>query len=144
MRQYKYQHACDSFPFIARVCVYVYNTSLPFFVSYQQNVTVDQSTTKPIDISEEEELERITALLKRDNLIRGLGVVEFVYKLLHCTPGTGGLQKNCSLYHGVSIRLAMWCIEDLQNHKYISCRGCLVLILQLMVFLLDQHFYKLE
>lgn len=56
-------------------------------------------TTKPIPISEEEELERITGLLQRDNLIRGLGVVEFVYKLLHCTPGTGGPQKNCSLHH---------------------------------------------
>ena len=52
-------------------------------------------------ISEEEELERITCLLQRDNLIRGLGVVEFVYKLLHCTPGTGGPQKNCSLHHSV-------------------------------------------
>ncbi|XP_074629732.1 tubulin polyglutamylase TTLL13-like isoform X2 [Acropora palmata] len=56
-------------------------------------------TTKPIAISEEEELERITSLLQRDNLIRGLGVVEFVYKLLHCTPGTGGPQKNCTLHH---------------------------------------------
>lgn len=56
-------------------------------------------TTKPMTISEEEELERITSLLQRDNLIRGLGVVEFVYKLLHCTPGTGGPQKNCSLHH---------------------------------------------
>lgn len=55
-------------------------------------------------ISEEEELERITSLLQRDNLIRGLGVVEFVYKLLHCTPGTGGPQKNCSLHHSVSYR----------------------------------------
>ena len=55
-------------------------------------------------ISEEEELERITSLLQRDNLIRGLGVVEFVYKLLHCTPGTGGPQKNCSLHHSVSYK----------------------------------------
>ena len=61
-------------------------------------------TTKPMTISEEEELERITSLLQRDNLIRGLGVVEFVYKLLHCTPGTGGPQKNCSLHHSVSYK----------------------------------------
>lgn len=61
-------------------------------------------TTKPVAISEEEELERITSLLQRDNLIRGVGVVEFVYKLLHCTPGTGGPQKNCSLHHSVSYR----------------------------------------
>lgn len=54
-----------------------------------------------MEIIEEEELERITALLQRDNLIRGLGVVEFVYKLLHCTPGTGGPQKNCCLHDKV-------------------------------------------
>ena len=36
--------------------------------------------------------------------MRGLGVVEFVYKLLHCTPGTGGPQKNCSLHHSVSYK----------------------------------------
>ena len=59
-------------------------------------------TSKPVTISEEDELERITCLLQRDNLIRGLGVVEFVYKLLHCTPGTGGPQKNCTLHHSVS------------------------------------------
>lgn len=54
-----------------------------------------------MEIIEEEELERITALLHRDNLIRGLGVVEFVYKLLHCTPGTGGPQRNCYLHDKV-------------------------------------------
>lgn len=67
-------------------------------------------TTKPIEILEEEELERITLLLQRDNLIRGLGVVEFVYKLLHCTPGTGGPQKNCCFHDKVSrqYRLAVF------------------------------------
>ncbi|XP_028407105.1 tubulin polyglutamylase ttll6-like [Dendronephthya gigantea] len=52
-------------------------------------------TGKPIDITEEEELERITGMLQRDNLVRGLGIVEEVYKLLHCTPGTGGPKKDC-------------------------------------------------
>ena len=79
-------------------------------------------TSKPMDICEEEELERISALLQRDNLVRGLGIVEHVYRLtccykihpsicqmqqqavqaslyvcrlLHCTPGTMGIQlKN--------------------------------------------------
>ena len=37
-------------------------------------------TKKPMDISEEEELERISALLQRDNLVRGLGIVEHVYR----------------------------------------------------------------
>ncbi|XP_071476068.1 LOW QUALITY PROTEIN: tubulin polyglutamylase ttll6-like [Diadema antillarum] len=51
-------------------------------------------STKPQDIVEEEELERISSLLQRDNLVRGLGVVEHVYRLLHCTPGTVGVMKN--------------------------------------------------
>ncbi|KAK3593774.1 hypothetical protein CHS0354_014313 [Potamilus streckersoni] len=51
-------------------------------------------TTKPMDILEEEELERISGLLQRDNLVRGLGIVEHVYRLLHCTPGTTGVLKS--------------------------------------------------
>ena len=50
-------------------------------------------TRVPMDILEEEELERISGLLQRDNLVRGLGIVEHVYRLLHCTPGTVGLVK---------------------------------------------------
>jgi len=45
-------------------------------------------TMRPLDIAEEEELERISGLLQRDNLVRGLGIVEHVYRMLHCTPGT--------------------------------------------------------
>lgn len=41
-------------------------------------------TSKPMDISEEEELERISALLQRDNLVRGLGIVEHVYRCVDC------------------------------------------------------------
>ncbi|KAJ8030028.1 Tubulin polyglutamylase TTLL13 [Holothuria leucospilota] len=51
-------------------------------------------TTQPMDILEDEELDRISGLLQRDNLVRGLGVVEHVYRLLHCTPGTIGVMKN--------------------------------------------------
>ncbi|CAH1796784.1 unnamed protein product, partial [Owenia fusiformis] len=52
------------------------------------------NTQKPVDIAEEDELERISALLQRDNLVRGLGIVEHVYRLLHCTPGTMGVANN--------------------------------------------------
>ena len=51
-------------------------------------------TSKPVDISEDEELERISGLLQRDSLVRSLGVVEQVHRLLHCTPGTTGITKN--------------------------------------------------
>ncbi|XP_033124025.1 tubulin polyglutamylase ttll6-like [Anneissia japonica] len=49
---------------------------------------------QPLIINEEDELERVSALLQRDNLVRGLGVVEHVYRLLHCTPGTVGVLKH--------------------------------------------------
>lgn len=58
-----------------------------------------------MDILEEEELERISALLQRDNLVRGLGVVEHVYRLLHCTPGTIGVMKNADRQASVSVTL---------------------------------------
>lgn len=50
-------------------------------------------TLKPMDILADEELERLSGLLHRDNLVRGLGIVEHVYRLLHCTPGTMGIIK---------------------------------------------------
>lgn len=61
-----------------------------------RQVSVDEpvDTKKPMDILEEEELERISGLLQRDNLVRGLGIVEHVYRLLHCTPGTMGVLKS--------------------------------------------------
>jgi hypothetical protein len=37
---------------------------------------------QPLVISEEDELERIRGLLQRENLIRGLGIVEHVYRIL--------------------------------------------------------------
>lgn len=57
-------------------------------------------TKEPLEIVEEEELERISGLLQRDNLVRGLGIVEHVYRLLHCTPGTMSMQlKPSDKYH---------------------------------------------
>ena len=62
--------------------------------SRQINAEEPVDTLKPMDILEEEELERISGLLQRDNLVRGLGIVEHVYRLLHCTPGTVGVLKS--------------------------------------------------
>ena len=39
-------------------------------------------SSKPIPISEEDELERLSAMIERDNLVRGLGVPEFVTEML--------------------------------------------------------------
>ena len=41
-----------------------------------------------LDIAEDEELDRISGLLQRENLVRGLGIPELVYRLLHSAPGT--------------------------------------------------------
>ncbi|KAL4227526.1 Tubulin polyglutamylase ttll6 [Mactra antiquata] len=62
--------------------------------SRQVNIDEPIDTKKPLEILEEEELERISGLLQRDNLVRGLGIVEHVYRLLHCTPGTMGVLKS--------------------------------------------------
>ncbi|KAI0235683.1 Tubulin polyglutamylase TTLL13P [Lamellibrachia satsuma] len=74
--------------------------------SYQSVTSLQQldsarsevDTSKPMDIIEDEELERISSLLQRDNLVRGLGIVEHVYRLLHCTPGTMGIQMKNDKY----------------------------------------------
>ena len=67
-------------------------------------------TTKPLDIVEEEELERISSLLQRENLVKGLGIVEHVYRLLHCTPGTMSLQTKAEQvrFHQVSAHSLWW------------------------------------
>lgn len=69
-------------------------------------------TTKPLDISEDEELERISSLLQRDSLVRSLGIVEQVHRLLHSTPGTTGLVKTM-VPHGVSMK---FCVLT-ENHS---------------------------
>lgn len=85
--------------------------------------TVD--TRVPMDILEEEELERISGLLQRDNLVRGLGIVEHVYRLLHCTPGTMGIVKPDPKPQplplvGTTVGRAIVNLQLLSNDK---CRG---------------------
>lgn len=65
------------------------STSAPTPIFSMTNI----DTMRPQDIAEDEELERISGLLQRDNLVRGLGIVEHVYRMLHCTPGTVGSNK---------------------------------------------------
>ncbi|XP_076817564.1 tubulin polyglutamylase ttll6-like isoform X1 [Clavelina lepadiformis] len=67
-------------------------TTLTRQISPELGASID--TSKPVEISEDEELERISGLLQRDSLIRSLGVVEQVHRLLHCTPGTTGITKS--------------------------------------------------
>ncbi|XP_056662231.1 tubulin polyglutamylase TTLL13 isoform X2 [Monodelphis domestica] len=66
--------------------------SLPSRLSYmrsrnqeKQLPTVQVDTMQPQDIVEEEELERMKSLLQRENLIRSLGIVDQLTRLLHPT-----------------------------------------------------------
>lgn len=42
---------------------------------------------KPLAIDEAEELERIQLMKQRENLIKGMGINEFVHRILFGTPG---------------------------------------------------------
>ncbi|KAK3096766.1 hypothetical protein FSP39_003043 [Pinctada imbricata] len=83
--------ACYNYPLVNRT-----DWQLMGSESGSQMYDEPLDTSKPMDILEEEELERISGLLQRDNLVRGLGIVEHVYRLLHCTPGTMGVLKTDS------------------------------------------------
>lgn len=56
---------------------------------------------QPQDIVEEEELERMKALIQRENLIRSLGIVEQLTRMLH--PSHRGQKK----LHEYQVRVLM-------------------------------------
>ena len=43
---------------------------------------------KPSEISDLDEMERIQSLKHRENLVRGMGIIDFVNKMLYGTSGT--------------------------------------------------------
>ena len=45
-------------------------------------------TWKPIEINELDEMERVQGLKQRENLLKGMGITEFVNKMLFGTSGT--------------------------------------------------------
>jgi hypothetical protein len=44
-------------------------------------------TMKPLLIDETEELERVQGLKQRENLLKGMGINEFIHRILFGTPG---------------------------------------------------------
>ena len=52
---------------------------------------------QPININEDEELERISGLVQRDALIRSLGIIEHVHRLLHCRTSSSSTLPKPSL-----------------------------------------------
>ncbi|XP_067871685.1 tubulin polyglutamylase TTLL13-like isoform X2 [Heterodontus francisci] len=80
---------------------------------------------KPLDIIEEEELQRLSGLLQRENLLRALGVIEQVYRILQNTPGVNcsvqtappcTTSQNKSFIYQSSYRP----LQDMENLAYIS------------------------
>nr|XP_033775545.1 tubulin polyglutamylase TTLL6 isoform X2 [Geotrypetes seraphini] len=57
-----------------------------------ENMVID--IMKPLDIDEEEETERVRGLLQRENLIRGLGIVEKLYRLLRAVNATNNIYQE--------------------------------------------------
>ena len=49
---------------------------------------VQWDSTKPIPISEEEELDRLSGMIERDNLVRGLGMSELITEMLQSAKVT--------------------------------------------------------
>ncbi|XP_064123223.1 tubulin polyglutamylase TTLL13 isoform X4 [Loxodonta africana] len=60
-------------------------------IQEKEQVPVHLDTMQPQEIVEEEELERMKALLQRENLIRNLGIVEQLNRMLH--PSHRGQKK---------------------------------------------------
>ncbi|XP_071166367.1 tubulin polyglutamylase ttll6-like isoform X30 [Mytilus edulis] len=99
-------------------------------------------TSKPMDILEEEELERISGLLQRDNLVRGLGIVEHVYRLLHCTPGTMGVMKTDARPLPPPLDNHRWLCANRQNESILAGQRAPIRIKDRQYYkkLLDRYF----
>ena len=46
-------------------------------------VSNEQDTSKPMDILDDEEFDRVRGLIQRDSLVRDMGVADIVYRLLN-------------------------------------------------------------
>ena len=60
----------------------------------QKPKKVEIDSSKPIPIDENEELERIDAMLQRDNLIRSLGVYDQVHRMLCANSDQTGTDES--------------------------------------------------
>ena len=54
-------------------------------------------SSKPMPISEEDELERLSGMIERDNLVRGLGISEFVTEMLQTARITMKVTFFCQI-----------------------------------------------
>ncbi|XP_069078760.1 tubulin polyglutamylase TTLL13 isoform X1 [Pleurodeles waltl] len=62
----------------------------------KEEVQID--TMKPLDIDEEEELERLRGLLQREKLIRDLGIVDQIYRLLNAVNNKASANQVPEIY----------------------------------------------
>lgn len=72
------------------------------------------NSMQPQEIVEEEELERMKALLQRENLIRSLGIVEQITRMLH--PSRRGQKKH----HEYRVRVPMQHLTEQGNKGFVS------------------------
>ncbi|CAL1538825.1 unnamed protein product [Lymnaea stagnalis] len=91
LRQFNSQRLYTTEPASVIPTLY-YSKTMPVrerLITFDPHDDKSLDTSQPLDINEDEELDRLSGLLQRDNLVRGLGIVEHAYRLLHCTPGNG-------------------------------------------------------
>ncbi len=60
----------------------------PHLLLPSSNNAMTSETWKPFEINELDEMERVQSLKHRENLIKGMGITDFVNRILHGTPGT--------------------------------------------------------
>ena len=60
----------------------------PHLLLPSSNNAMISETWKPFEINELDEMERVQSLKHRENLIKGMGITDFVNRILHGTPGT--------------------------------------------------------
>ncbi|XP_063680333.1 tubulin polyglutamylase TTLL13-like isoform X9 [Bolinopsis microptera] len=69
----------------------------PSFKMVNETTNSEQwDSSKPMPISEEDELERLSGMIERDNLVRGLGISEFVTEMLQTARITMKPQSQAS------------------------------------------------
>ena len=55
---------------------------------------MDADSLKPIPIDEKEEIERISAMMQRDNLVRSSGVYDQVHRMFNGNPDLVGTNES--------------------------------------------------
>lgn len=84
-------------------------------------VSNEPDTSKPMDILDDEEFDRVRGLIQRDSLVRDMGVADIVYKLLNISqtvsPPIANQNKSDKQ---LVILVRITCLLSFQIHRYIN------------------------